>query len=405
MWSGQASTYNTKYRARTLAAYNNESAERHLFLVGTTALREENEIHVIEYVEESGNIVCRQIFNHPSEIWDLKPCPERSDLLFTALNTGSTMKGTLWELPNDLGGPEGDDSGNNNKIAERVNMKSIITLNENSSDSIGAGVWDSNKIRLLTWPGTNVVGDLLVWDIDSNNSANISHTIQNDNNNNNNENTTIPLIYAAAWDPHRASTLAVAKGDNIVGYDIRTPSSETTFSIPTAHGLCTRDLDYNPNKPYCFLSGGDDGKIKFWDYRKTNAPLKVLSGHSHWVTRTKYNPFHDQLVVSAGTDSSVALWRAASISSAPLLELDDDDEEDDDEEDEITKKDVEPNDGDIDSAKDITDAMIRRFDEHEDSVYGLAWSLCDAWVFSSLSYDGRVVVNHVPSAEKYKILL
>ena len=83
----------------------------------------------------------------------------------------------------------------------------------------------------------------------------------------------------------------------------------------------------------------------------------------------------------------MALWRAASISSAPLLELDDDDEEDDDEEDEMTNKDVEPNDGDIDSAKDITDAMIRRFDEHEDSVYGLAWSLCDAWVFSSLSYD------------------
>ena len=36
MWSGQASTYNTKYRARTLAAYNTNS-ERHLFLVGTTA--------------------------------------------------------------------------------------------------------------------------------------------------------------------------------------------------------------------------------------------------------------------------------------------------------------------------------------------------------------------------------
>ena len=57
-----------------------------------------------------------------------------------------------------------------------------------------------------------------------------------------------------------------------------------------------------------------------------------------------------------------------------IVRLDDDDEEDDDEEDEITKKDVESNDGDIDSAKDITDAMIRRFDEHEDSVYGLAWA-------------------------------
>ena len=396
MWSGQASTYNTKYRARTLAAYNNESVEKHLFLVGTTALREENEIHVIEYEEESGNIVCRQILNHPSEIWDLKPCPKKSNLLFTALNTGSTMKGTLWELPDNIGGDDVDK--NNNKTTERGSMTSIVTLNENSSNSIGAGVWDTNEVRLLTWPGANVVGDLLVWDIDSKNSSNVSHTIHNNNSKNNN------IIYSAAWDPHRSSTLAVARGDAIVGYDIRTSDTEQTFSIPSAHGLCTRDLDYNPNKPYCFLSGGDDGKIKFWDYRKTNTPLKVLSGHSHWVTRTKYNPFHDQLVISAGTDSSVALWRAASISSAPLLELDDDDEDEEEEDgnNDDRNKEVE---GDVDSAKDIADAMIRRFDEHEDSVYGLAWSLCDAWVFSSLSYDGRVVVNHVPSAEKYKILL
>ena len=34
-----------------------------------------------------------------------------------------------------------------------------------------------------------------------------------------------------------------------------------------------------------------------------------------------------------------------------------------------------------------------------------AWSACDAWVFGSLSLDGRVVLNHVPSTEKYKILL
>ena len=45
------------------------------------------------------------------------------------------------------------------------------------------------------------------------------------------------------------------------------------------------------------------------------------------------------------------------------------------------------------------------FDEHEESVYSVAWSACDAWVFASLSYDGRVVINHVPSTEKYKILL
>ena len=44
-------------------------------------------------------------------------------------------------------------------------------------------------------------------------------------------------------------------------------------------------------------------------------------------------------------------------------------------------------------------------DHHEDSVYGLAWSLVDPWAFASLSHDGRVFVNHVPRSEKYKILI
>ncbi len=51
------------------------------------------------------------------------------------------------------------------------------------------------------------------------------------------------------------------------------------------------------------------------------------------------------------------------------------------------------------------DKHIQAFSQHEDSVYGVAWSACDAWVFASVSYDGHVVINHVPAAEKYKILL
>ncbi len=39
------------------------------------------------------------------------------------------------------------------------------------------------------------------------------------------------------------------------------------------------------------------------------------------------------------------------------------------------------------------DGKVRSFDEHEDSVYGLAWSCADPWLFASLSYDGRMVVN------------
>ena len=116
MWGGQASTYGVKFKARCLVAYNDEAgeektAERHLFMLGTTALREENEIHVLEYVEDTGNVECRQVFNHPSELWDVQPCPSDNRTLFTAYNTGSTMKGTLWGLPDPAEYLEEKDGG------------------------------------------------------------------------------------------------------------------------------------------------------------------------------------------------------------------------------------------------------------------------------------------------------
>ena len=57
------------------------------------------------------------------------------------------------------------------------------------------------------------------------------------------------------------------------------------------------------------------------------------------------------------------------------------------------------------SAEDARDALIKTYDEHEDSVYSIAWSVCDPWIFASLSYDGRVAIRNVPSEEKYRILL
>ena len=52
-----------------------------------------------------------------------------------------------------------------------------------------------------------------------------------------------------------------------------------------------------------------------------------------------------------------------------------------------------------------SDGVISTYEEHEDSVYAVEWSSADPWVFASLSYDGRLVINRVPRTEKYKILL
>ena len=52
----------------------------------------------------------------------------------------------------------------------------------------------------------------------------------------------------------------------------------------------------------------------------------------------------------------------------------------------------------------LEDMKIKTFDDHEDSVYCVEWSATDPWVFASLSYDGRLVINHVPRNIKFRIL-
>jgi len=129
-----------------------------------------------------------------------------------------------------------------------------------------------------------------------------------------------------------------------------------------------RDVDFNPNRDYFLVTGGDDYKLKFWDTRKCDQPTKVLGGHRHWVWNAKYNRFHDQLVLSSSTDCCVNLWNASSVSSSSKEET---------------------------SIGVNRDRLIKSFEEHEDSVYSIAWGT-NAWMFASLSYDGRLVINYVP---------
>ena len=47
-------------------------------------------------------------------------------------------------------------------------------------------------------------------------------------------------------------------------------------STDSAHSQAVRDLDFNNNKPYHFVSGGDDAQIKFWDSRKLQLPITQI---------------------------------------------------------------------------------------------------------------------------------
>lgn len=53
----------------------------------------------------------------------------------------------------------------------------------------------------------------------------------------------------------------------------------------------------------------------------------------------------------------------------------------------------------------ITDGVVASYDDFEDSVYAAAWSHSDAWIWAGVSYDGKLMLNHVPKGIKYSILL
>ncbi|TVU04589.1 hypothetical protein EJB05_47708, partial [Eragrostis curvula] len=127
-----------------------------------------------------------------------------------------------------------------------------------------------------------------------------------------------------------------------------------------------RDVDYNPKKQNIIATAEDEFGIHLWDLRMLKHPLKDLAGHSHWTWAVRHNPEHDELILSAGTDSTVNLWLAkvGSDDSGP--------------------------ESPSGSPKRQEEPLLNSYTDYEDSIYGIAWSSHDPSLFASLSYDGRV---------------
>ena len=369
-----------------------EIASEHYFLLGTSSLKESNEIHVVVYEEESQDIHCQQVYKHPEEVWQLAPCPADKTLFCSVHGTGNNSherRSTVWRLP-----PNNHGSSDS---SEAMALEKVCDV-PSSDFKIQCVTWESHGYESSALTRCTVASEteITVCDLD-NSGLSVSATIGS-------EGTGVSDV---AWDPHHKDEITGIRSKHIVGFDVR--QTAPTYRIDEAHSLRVRDVDYNPNKPYSIVTCGDDCLVKFWDLRHAGKPILTLRGHSHWVCTAKFNPFHDQLILSAGSDACVDLWRVSSISSAPLLDLEEDDE--------LVDHTISGNGDAGESAPsqryresrrasdDSSDALVSKFEEHEESVYAVAWSASEAWTFASLSYDGRMVVNHVPSTEKYKILL
>lgn len=185
-------------------------------------------------------------------------------------------------------------------------------------------------------------------------------------------------IQMGVWNPLHAELVGTAVDQSFKAWDLR--SFKEIYSLH--HGSPIRGADFNPNKDYTAVTGGEFGAIKIWDTRKAEkGPLKIFQGaHAHWITTLQYHQHHDTLLLSASDDSSVGLWNFFSQSSAVGQ-------------------------GSADSTL-VEDRLLGLFTEHDDSVYQVAWSRgSNPWVFASLSYDGRIVVHKVSKEYSDAILL
>ncbi|KAK1262162.1 WD repeat-containing protein DWA2 [Acorus gramineus] len=339
-----------KYQARCIADVRADT-DQTCFLAGTLTLREENEIHLIRLSPASAGVgvelVCDGLFYHPSgEIWDLSSCPFNPRIFSVVFSSGETHGATIWQIPELYG------QSNSPQLEE------LVSLDAHSSKIKRILWWPSGKHdKLISIDEEN----LILWSIDS--SAKTAKVQSKESVG------VMHYLSGGTWDPHDRNSVVAICDSSVQCWDLRT--MKKTNSIEHAH---IRDAEYNPNKQHILVTADDESGIHIWDLRMSKFPIRELPGHAHWTWAVRHNPEYDELILSAGTDSAVNLWLAP-----------------------ITCGDDPTSESLVDSPTRQVDPLLHSYSDYEDSVYGISWSSREPWMFASLSYDGRVVVESVKS--------
>ena len=94
MFTSQATcAYQMKQQARCLTALEGDP-DRNRFLVASLELKGDNELHVLEFNEDTNEVGCLKAFAHTQEVWSLASCPapEHAELVCTTYSTGTEMQ-------------------------------------------------------------------------------------------------------------------------------------------------------------------------------------------------------------------------------------------------------------------------------------------------------------------------
>lgn len=199
------------------------------------------------------------------------------------------------------------------------------------------------------------------------------------------------------FDTHSSSQLFATTGKNLDVYDLRSGKSTTTVSS----NFQIRSFDINPNRTDYVTYVTDNRIISTVDVRNQKETISSTeTGHNHWVWSVGYNPFHDRLVLTSGSDNRAILYTFFETCSDNVKKSNWQLTDSDSFEDDIDRTD----DYSLNRSK-LNDGIIQTYEDFDDSVYALSWSYSDPWIFAAVGYDGKVMLSHVPRDVKYSILL
>jgi len=383
------------------------------FVLGSqgAASGDDNELRLVEVREQpvpptlttpaSSSLLVRELALFPyasGEVWALAGCPQIPEMLFaSSRDVNGTAHSSIFRIPSSVLQPSAPSSGSASPQTGGAAVAGLERVcNIETPATVRSAAWDSQAEE--TQPRFAVgdaSGNVRVVSVREDGTAECDSIAGGDT----------PIVPATdggvqevRWCCVGQPLVAVAGGAGVAAFDARCkPKEGPAWSLSRAVA-CGRvhSVDLNPLAMHRVATTGEDGIVRLWDVRvsSTSKPheLLALKVHSHWGNTVRYSPHHDELLLTGGTDGSVALTYAPSAAAAADPEV---------------RALAEGASGSTAAAAAMNaqsahvgeDIVVHTYHEHEDSVYAVEWcpvAIGALWAFASLSYAGRLLVSAVP---------
>ncbi|RHW72314.1 WD domain [Trypanosoma brucei equiperdum] len=341
-----STAYGMELQARAIAPFyhsSNNSSSTHRFVAGTACFAGGNVIRLLTFQEESQLLECTATWSHEEEMFGLWSSPSVAGPSLLAVGASSHCR--IFRVSDDVSGE----------------LEPVVNFNAAAAQVL----WDleglQNEVKLIS------EDSLRIYSLAEGKMGEEIGRFRVDG---------CAELRCAALDPHHSSVcLAAGEGIGIAVIDTRRKGPIVMPNTTTLHGLgMIQSIDFSNAREGLFMTAGTDGVIMWHDFRMDGEKSVVerrgyLDAHDHCVQRSLFNPFHDELLISCGSDHTLKLW-------------------------DTSKK----------GADGECAVCVSKLSDFAESVVACCWSNSNPWVFAGLSYNGRVLVDSVPEECKMQFI-